>query len=214
MCRTSDMVDRGLVAGRAVAQRRQARVTVLLVSAAAVVSLLFDLGPRLWPGTHAIASRLDDVAHISTTALLLMALKPSRRFWASALVAAVAIDLDHVPQDLGWGGWTQGAVRPYSHSLITVCVALALALASSRARDVGLGAACGFAVHLWRDAVTGPGIPLVWPLSTAAVRLPYAAYAGSIALVTAMTIRSMSTSRNSWWTGSPRRRARSRRAPG
>ena len=185
-----------------------------LVSAAAAVSLLLDLGPRLVPGTHGIASRLDDAAHISTAALLLMALRPSRRFWASALVAAVAIDVDHVPQELGWGGWTQGAVRPYSHSLVTVGVVLALALLSSHARDIWLGVACGFAVHLWRDAVTGPGVPLFWPLSTAAVRLPYAAYAASIALVTAFTIWSRSTSRNSWWTGSPRSRARSRRAPG
>jgi len=49
-----------------------------------------------------------------------------------------------------------------------------------RWRPALLGIAFGFALHLARDLVTGPGVPLALPFSDASVRLPYLIYAGAL----------------------------------
>ena len=69
---------------------------------------------------------MDEPAHLATGlvfVLALLTLARSRRaplsFLAAAVVASVAIDLDHLPGLLGWHGLTQGTPRPYTHSLAT-----------------------------------------------------------------------------------------------
>jgi inner membrane protein len=153
--------------------------------AAACVAVVDGL-PELVPPAGIVLSKVDDLAHLATAALLVVLVRPSVRFGVATLVAAVAIDIDHLPAELGWDGLTAGSGRPYSHSLAIVVLSLGLALLPGRARLVAAGAACGFALHLWRDVVTGPGVPLWWPLSLESVRLPYVIYALSLAVAVAL----------------------------
>ena len=111
---------------------------------------------------------LDECAHLMTMLLALWALGPAitRRFLVGALIASVAIDVDHVPQHLGTQLLTPGHARPYPHSLLTIVVVLGLALAWRRRRSLWLGVALGLVVHFWRDlSEAGPGVSLLWPVS-------------------------------------------------
>lgn len=130
---------------------------------------------------------LDEPAHLATAGVLLLALVllagrvVSVPFLAAALVASVALDLDHLPQYLGWNGLTEGAPRPYTHSLVTPVVLLLVAVAvDGRARQAALGAAFGVGAHLFRDLATSSGLVLLWPASSAAVRAPYLLYAAGL----------------------------------
>jgi membrane-bound metal-dependent hydrolase YbcI (DUF457 family) len=128
---------------------------------------------------------VDEPAHLATCAIALIllalcgrALSPT--FIAAALLASVAIDLDHAPQRLGFDFLTNGTPRPYVHCALVVLVPLAAAVFLPRWRPLLLGVAFGFAAHLARDLVTGPGVPLALPFSDSAVRLPYLLYAGAL----------------------------------
>jgi inner membrane protein len=104
-----------------------------------------------------------------------------------ALAASVAIDVDHVPGELGAGWLTAGTPRPYTHSLLTVALVLVAALAWRRRRVLMLGVAFGLALHLWRDmSETGNGVALFWPFSYRSVRLSHAGYLAVMALVVAL----------------------------
>jgi inner membrane protein len=124
---------------------------------------------------------VDEPAHLATVALGLLALSakflPPRRstFAWSALIASVAIDLDHLPLYTGTLGIAHGG-RPYTHSLLIVVLGLVTALAVRRFRAVLLGVALGCALHLVRDVATGPGVPLWWPMTESSVRVPYWMY--------------------------------------
>lgn len=127
---------------------------------------------------------LDWSAHLATTLLLLAGLVPviRRPIFLAAIFTSVAIDLDHLPQYLGTDALTHGTFRPYPHSLATVVLLLALAALWRRARPLSLGAAIGVSAHIWRDLALG-GIALLWPLSNATFTIPYALYAGTIAVL-------------------------------
>jgi inner membrane protein len=56
-------------------------------------------------------------------------------------------------------------------------VLLAALALPRRTRWLLLGAAAGVLLHLLRDVATGPGVPLLWPLSDASARVPYWTYA-------------------------------------
>jgi len=63
---------------------------------------------------------VDEPAHFATCAVALCLVALSGREWSrtfvvAALVAGVAIDLDHVPQHLGLDFLTAGTSRPYLH---------------------------------------------------------------------------------------------------
>jgi membrane-bound metal-dependent hydrolase YbcI (DUF457 family) len=111
------------------------------------------------------------------------AVAPLRR---AAVLGAVAggclIDADHLPYTLFRSeALTEGTVRPYSHSALTVAV-LAVALAAARRRRAAIvlaSALIALASHLGRDAATG-GVPLAWPASEDNVTLPYEAYAAAL----------------------------------
>ena len=147
----------------------------LVVVAAAVIAVA-DLALRLLDPPYVVAGLLDEPAHLAPTALVL-ANWPSRLARATlvaALAASVLIDADHLPALLGTDVVTAGAPRPYSHALLTPLLLLALAaVARGRARPLLGGAALGVACHLLRDLAGEPGVPLVWPLSSAAVSLPF-----------------------------------------
>ncbi|MGY1696288.1 MULTISPECIES: metal-dependent hydrolase [unclassified Geodermatophilus] len=134
---------------------------------------------RPWPVP--VVGLLDEPAHLATAWLGLAALAPRhtpRAAWWAALVAAVAIDLDHVPLYLTDGAFAVDGGRPPTHSLLVVAVSTVLA-GALRAWWL-LGVAAGLVLHLLRDVATGPGAALLWPASEAAVRLPYPAYATAL----------------------------------
>jgi inner membrane protein len=152
-----------------------------------IVIFAMDAVSRAVASSTAEIGVFDEPAHLATAGLLLLALVAlSRRgvpapFLAAALVASVALDLDHVPQYLGWNELTEVTPRPYTHSLVTPIVLLLVAVATDRfARQVALGAAFGVGAHLFRDLATASGVALVWPASNLGVRIPYLLYAAGM----------------------------------
>lgn len=141
-------------------------------------------GSGLFPG-----DLLDEPAHFLTALLLLQALpaRSRRRIAIPALIASVAIDLDHVPQYLGYRFLTAGTPRPYTHSLLTFVVLLLIAVIARRHRDIFLGLGLGVALHLFRDLADGnsKGVSLFWPLSDHAYSYPNPTYLALMAAVTA-----------------------------
>jgi len=158
----------------------QEDLTPLALLGCAVVLLAADTayqhaGDSFFPG-----GPLDETAHFLTALLLIQLLPTARRepIAVPALVASVAIDLDHIPQYLGDRFLTEGTPRPYTHSLLTPLVLLVLALAVRRHRVLLLGLALGVLLHFFRDLAegNGSGVSLIWPLSDHAFSYPHAAY--------------------------------------
>lgn len=156
-------------------------------TALALVTAVFalsDTGSELAGGSSIPGGPLDELAHLSTAIIVIWALRlrASQRLLAAALVASVAIDIDHVPSRLGVDWITTGTPRPYIHSLLTVGVVLSAALLWRRRRDVLLGIALGLAVHFWRDlAESGSGVSLLWPWSYRSFSLPHGSYLAVVA---------------------------------
>ena len=113
----------------------------------AVVALAFDAADRRVPFSILADGALDEVAHLATGALGLLALScfidAPRRFYMAGLIASVAIDLDHIPMYLGVGNPNQ---RPVTHSLATILVVVVAAALNCRHRAVLVGAATGLLV--------------------------------------------------------------------
>ena len=131
---------------------------------------------------------MDESAHLLTTLLVLWAFGPRLgRFLAPALLASVAIDVDHVPGHLGADWLTAGTPRPYTHSVLTILIVLGLALVWRRRRDACLGVAIGLAVHFGRDmGEGGAGVSLLWPVSGHAFQYPHGYYLALIAACVAL----------------------------
>jgi inner membrane protein len=155
------------------------RLSARSLLAVVVVFVLADwayrqVGDSVFPG-----GPLDELAHLLTTLIVLWALGPRicQRFLIPALVASVAIDLDHVPGELGYDFLTRGTPRPYTHSLLSIVVVLALAALWRLRRDVMLGIAIGLAIHFWRDmAESDAGVSLLWPFSDHSFTLSHSGY--------------------------------------
>ncbi len=111
-------------------------------------------------------------------------MRPPLRFVVAALIASVAIDLDHVPAYLGSHLFGGDLPRPGTHGLLLVLALLGLAGALRRGpgRQITLGAAFGVSAHLLRDLATGPGVPMFWPVSDSVVAIPYAFFVAFLAL--------------------------------
>ena len=136
----------------------------------AVAALCFDAADRIVRYGPISAGPLDEPAHVAMAALGLFAvarfIDVPRRFYVAALIASVAIDLDHIPLYLGFGVQDQ---RPVTHSLATVVVFMVAALVSRRYRAVCAGVAVGLVLHFARDIVEGPpGVRLLWPIQQTA----------------------------------------------
>lgn len=169
------------------APRWQQRPDLAAVCAAFACIVAIDAVPALVPATDGFVSNLDDLAHVAVAIIVVVLVRARGAVAAALIVGGVAIDLDHVPGIAGWSVPNDGAGRPY-HSLAVVALLLAVAVLAPRARGIAAGAAAGVAVHLWRDLSTGPGVPLVWPLSTAMVRLPYSVFACSVLAAAALIV--------------------------
>jgi len=146
----------------------------------------FDGANRMLHYGALSAAPLDEVAHLATAALGLLILARlidlPERFYVAALVASVAIDLDHIPDYLGLLGDPNG--RPFTHSLATVAVFAVAAAASRRHRAVLAGAATGLLLHFARDIVEGPpGVRMLWPLQDTAWTASYWWFLGMIILL-------------------------------
>ncbi len=107
-----------------------------------------------------------------------------------ALIGSVAIDLDHIPEYLGYRFLTVGTPRPYTHSLLTPLLLLTLALAMRRQRAVFLGLALGVLLHFFRDLAegNGSGVSLLWPFSDHAFSYPHSTYLAMMACVVAADV--------------------------
>ena len=143
----------------------------LLPVSLAAAALIFDAVDRETPFSVVKTGLLDEPAHFAATALCVLALRRfftlTRPFVVAALIASVAIDLDHIPGYLGVKGFSpvQGG-RPYTHSIATVLVLLAICAGSQRWRSAAAGAVFGLVTHLFRDICEGPpGVALFWPFS-------------------------------------------------
>jgi len=157
----------------------------LLLAAAA---LAFDAAKRRIAFGVWTTGPIDEVAHLSTAALGLLVLirfiDAPRRFYVVALIASVAIDLDHIPLYLGLLG--DPAQRPITHSLSTAAVFVAAAAASRRYRAVLAGVATGLVLHFARDIAEGyPGVRVFWPLQGSSWMVSYRWFLGLIVVLTA-----------------------------
>lgn len=163
--------------------RLPAAALTALVAVVVVVEGILALEPPTL-----ILGAADWAGHLATTAIILAAIPRRLR---PALIAgaflALLIDLDHIPDLLADEGITTRTPRPVSHSMLTVLAVGAIA-AAVRARaprygDLALGVAIGIPMHLVRDVFTGPGVPLLWPLSTGPVEGPFVVYLAGLILV-------------------------------
>ena len=157
----------------------------LLLAAAA---LAFDAADRRIPFGVWTTGPVDEVAHLSTAALGLLVLArfidAPRRFYVAALIASVAIDVDHIPLYLGLLG--NQAQRPVTHSLSTVAVFVVAAAASRRYRAVLAGVATGLVLHFARDIAEGySGVRIFWPLQDTSWMVGYRWFLGMIVVFTA-----------------------------
>jgi inner membrane protein len=161
-------------------------VVVTAVGLAVADAAYRMVGATIMPG-----GALDELAHVLTTLLMLWALAPSsgKGLGIAALGASVAIDLDHVPDRLGYQWLTAGTARPYTHSLLTIALIIFAAFCVRRPRDVLFGAAFGVAVHLFRDlAEIGSGVSLLWPISDHAFSILHGVYIGAMAGITTVAL--------------------------
>jgi hypothetical protein len=147
------------------------------------VALGFDAADRLTQFNVLSTGLFDEVCHLATAALGLLVLAcfldVPRRFYVAAMVASVAIDLDHIPLYLGLLG--NQAQRPVTHSLATVVVFVGAAIASRRHRAVLTGVAAGLLLHFARDIAEGPpGVRMFWPLQGTAWMVNYWWFLGMI----------------------------------
>lgn len=168
-------------------RRRLVRPTRRVVLFVVAVFVVDQTAYQLIGKTIALQSPLDWTAHEATTLLIIWGLVPALREvqLAPALVASVAIDVDHIPGQLGYDWLTAGTSRPYTHSLLTIVVLLGAARLSDRSRAALLGIALGVASHLWRDLAepARSGVALFWPISTRTCHTPSMIYLLSIALL-------------------------------
>jgi len=154
----------------------------------AAVALAFDAVERTIPFGVWTTGPVDEVSHLSTAALGLLVvvrfIDAPRRFYVAALIASVAIDVDHIPLYLGLLG--NQAQRPVTHSLSTVAVFAVAAAASRRHRAVLAGAATGLVLHFARDIAEGyPGVRVFWPLQDTSWMVGYWWFLGMIIVFTA-----------------------------
>ena len=168
------------------------------------LALGFDAADRRVPFSILDTGLLDEPAHLATGALGLLALAcfidAPRRFYVAAMIASVAIDLDHIPLYLGLLG--NQVQRPVTHSLATVIVVTGAAVVWRRHRAVLTGIVTGLLIHFARDIAEGPpGVRMLWPLQDTAWTASYRWFLGMIITFTAARLILVNV-------GVPRARAR------
>jgi inner membrane protein len=134
--------------------------------------------------SRALIGALDEVAHLATTSMVLLAtrdpswLRERRADVRAALASTVLIDMDHIRPPTGSSSVFRGG-RPFTHSLATVVTALAGSgvAPTNRWKQRLAATATGLALHFGRDVATGRGMMLWWPVSSEAVKVHYCYYA-------------------------------------
>ncbi len=127
----------------------------------------------------------DEPAHLATAVLVLLNVPPqSRRDAVAFLAGSLLIDADHVPLALAEQHPTENDPRPPTHTLLVPAL-----LAAARQRAL----AAGICAHYARDLVSGPGVPLLWPLSERGLRLPYPLYGAAVAALGMRALRERAT---------------------
>jgi len=157
-----------------------------VIAALTTVLVLDAVVVRSWP--LLVLGLLDEIGHLATAWVLLVALLPDRcrPLVPWALLGAVIIDVDHIPLYVWDVGTADPAGRPVTHSLIVVLVLLVLSRRPGRLRTPLSGLALGVLLHLVRDIVTGPGASLFWPVTGTSVLAPYSLYVGLLCLAAAL----------------------------
>jgi len=193
----------------AIARRPLPRIagSAPLPTALLAVIAAADLALRRWDFAVLPSGLIDWTGHLSTAALVFLAvagapwLLARPRLALTALAGSVLIDLDHValyaglPVDVGGG-------RPFTHSLATPLLFGTAWLLTGRRSTVLGGLAIGVLLHFVRDIGTGPGVPLWWPIRDTNVLLDYRWYAAAMVGVAAVaTIRSVSRRSASGYSG-------------
>ena len=171
-------------------RRARPRPTLWALTLAAVGLAAADWGSQLAGSSFFPGGPLDESAHLLTTLLVVWALgrTASERLIVPALIASVAIDLDHVPGYLGVGWITAGTPRLYTHSLLMIVVVL-LAAAWRRRRTTLLGVALGLRIHFWRDlAEPASGVSLLWPISRHSFSFAHKGYLGMMLAVVVIDV--------------------------
>jgi hypothetical protein len=151
-----------------------------------------------WQGmSFMVRTVIAGPCHVANAFVLLGAITrfrgapPNPKFIASMVACALVIDLDHLPLEFGSSALTVGTPRPYTHALWVLALLIAAAVAtrhwSSKPTPGYLlaGAAWGVGAHSLRDVATAP-MSLWWPLSDAAVQVPYWWYVLALALMIVM----------------------------
>ena len=155
----------------------------------AVVALAFDAADRRVPFSILAGGALDEVAHLATGALGLLALScfidAPRRFYMAGLIASVAIDLDHIPMHLGVGNPNQ---RPATHSLATILVVVVAAALNCRHRAVLACRRPGCWSFRPRHRRGAPGVRMLWPLQDIAWTASFRWFLGMIIAFTAVRL--------------------------
>ncbi len=178
---------------------------VSLALLAAVLLTDTVLLTRSW--SFVVRAVLDEPCHFLTDVIALGTITrwrgraPSRPFTWALLVMSVAIDVDHLPQELGLGPGLYGDLpRPVTHALwVPAVLGLVAVAAHLRSRAAGggraataaavsAGAAVGVAAHFLRDLATAP-IGLLWPVSGMPLQMPYAGYLAAMLLLAVLPLR-------------------------
>jgi hypothetical protein len=151
------------------------------------IALAFDAAERRVPFSVLASGPLDEVAHLTFAAVGMLVLAClidlPRCFYFAALIASVAIDLDHIPLYLGL--LENKDQRPVTHSLGTVIIFAAAAVASRRHRAVFAGIVTGLVLHFARDIAEGPpGVRMLWPLQQTAWTASYRWFLGMVIALT------------------------------
>jgi inner membrane protein len=159
---------------------------------ALAVLLVLDLmaTTRRWP--IVVQGLIDEPAHLLTAWLILRALPGQllrRDAGRWALLFSVAIDIDHMPLYLTDYRFAVDDGRPPTHSLALICALVGGAFLLGRHfRELQLGAAVGVGLHFIRDLATGPGVPLLFPVTDDSFRVPHGVYLAVVGLVTVIAV--------------------------
>lgn len=174
-------------------------VSLALVAAVVIVDFTIP-----WHGMSFVPrAMVDEPCAVATALVVLGALTrfrgipPDPEFGWSMLALSVLIDVDHLPLEFGSTVLTAGTPRPYFHALwIVVVITVATVIASywsqrtkipaaSAMVNILAGAAWGISAHFLRDVATAP-MSLWWPVTKAAVEIPYWSYVLALLVIIAI----------------------------
>lgn len=176
-------------------------VSLALVAAVVIVDFTIP-----WQGMSFVPRAMtDELCHVVTALVVLGALTrfcgtpPDPKFGWSMLACSVLIDADHLPLEFGSSVLTAGTARPYFHALwVVVALIVATVVARYWSQRVKIhtasttvyilaGAAWGISAHFLRDVATAP-ISLWWPVTKAAVEIPYWVYVLTLLVIIAIPL--------------------------